>query len=66
MYPSEANFVLFRLAAAGPVFGRLKERGVLIRNLDGTHPALESCLRVTVGTREENDRFLDALRQSVA
>ena len=66
VYPSEANFVLFRLAAAGPAFDRLKQRSVLVRNLDGTHPALESCLRVTVGTREENDRFLDALRQSVA
>jgi histidinol-phosphate aminotransferase len=34
---------------------------VLIKNLNGTHPLLEDCLRVTVGTPEENARFLSAL-----
>ena len=64
-FPSEANFILFRTAAAERTFERLKQRGVLIRNLHGAHPALEGCLRVTVGTPAENDRFLSALRESL-
>ena len=60
-YPSDANFVLFRVAGAGRVFDGLKQRGVLIKNLHGSHPLLEDCLRVTIGTPEENAKFLDAL-----
>ncbi|HYC44753.1 MAG TPA: histidinol-phosphate transaminase [Burkholderiales bacterium] len=63
-YPSDANFILFRVAAAGRAFDALRQRGVLIKNMHGAHPSLENCLRVTVGTREENDRFLAALRQA--
>lgn len=65
-YPSEANFILFRVAKAATVFEGLKQRGVLIKNLDGAHPALTDCLRVTVGTADENARFLAALQESVA
>jgi len=61
-YPSEANFILFRIVDAPRVFERLKERGILIKNLHGSHPALADCLRVTVGTPEENERFLSVLR----
>jgi histidinol-phosphate aminotransferase len=64
-YPSEANFILFRVAAADAVFGGLRERGILIKNLHGSQPSLENCLRVTVGTPEENDRFLEALRETM-
>ncbi len=60
-YPSEANFILFRVAKATQVFEGLKHRGVLIKNLDGGHPALTDCLRVTVGTQQENERFMAAL-----
>ena len=60
-YPSEANFILFRVAKATQVFEGLKRRGVLIKNLDGGHPALTDCLRVTVGTQQENERFMAAL-----
>jgi histidinol-phosphate aminotransferase len=62
-YPSEANFILLRTpeGSAGDVFSSLKADGVLIKNLDGTHPLLADCLRVTVGRREENDAFLTAL-----
>ena len=63
-YPSDANFILFRTRASG-VFEGLRDRGVLIKNLHGSHPALDSCLRVTVGTRDENGRFLGALRECV-
>lgn len=62
VWPSRANFILFRLSrAAGGVFAALKRRGVLIKNLDHAHPMLEGCLRVTVGKPAENDAFLAAL-----
>ena len=62
-YPSEANFILIRLPEerADGVFAGLKGRGVLIKNLNGTHPLLKDCLRVTVGLPEENQAFLAAL-----
>ena len=65
VYSSEANFLLFRVANATAVFNGLKQHGVLIKNLHGGHPMLNECLRVTVGTPEENERFLHALRAVV-
>jgi histidinol-phosphate aminotransferase len=64
VFPSEANFILFRAAAGkGPrLFQGLLDRGVLIKNLHGSHPLLTDCLRVTVGTPDENDVFLAALQ----
>jgi histidinol-phosphate aminotransferase len=64
-YPSEANFILFRAMHADAVFAGLKQRGVLIKNLNGAHPLLTDCLRVTVGTPEENERFVAALQESL-
>jgi histidinol-phosphate aminotransferase len=63
VYPSEANFLLFRVANATEVFNGLKRRGVLIKNLNGGHPMLNGCLRVTVGTPGENERFMEALQE---
>jgi histidinol-phosphate aminotransferase len=65
VWPSRANFLLFRCERrpAGAVFAALKGQGILIKNLDGSHPALAGCLRVTVGAPEENARFLAALKQ---
>ena len=62
-YPSDANFILIRLAAgcADTVFSGLKRRGVLVKNLNGAHPLLHDCLRVTVGSAQENQSFLTAL-----
>jgi histidinol-phosphate aminotransferase len=62
-FPSDANFILFRVVRADVVFSGLKTHGVLIKNLSGSHPSLTDCLRVTVGTPEENSRFLSALQQ---
>jgi histidinol-phosphate aminotransferase len=61
VFPSAANFLLFRLAKAAAVFEGLKARGVLIKNLSGGHPLLADCLRVTVSSPEENRLFLEAL-----
>lgn len=67
-YPSEANFILIRMAegTADTIFAGLKERGILIKNLNGAHPLLTDCLRVTVGLPEENAAFLTALRELVS
>jgi histidinol-phosphate aminotransferase len=65
VYPSEANFLLFRVANATAVFKGLKQRGVLIKNLDGGHPMLKDCLRVTVGAPDENDKFIAALHETI-
>ena len=61
--PSRANFILLRVPAgrAGALFAALREAGVLVKSLDGSSPLLTDCLRVTVGTPEENGLFLTAL-----
>lgn len=62
VFPSAANFVLFRVPSATAVFDGLVRRGVLIKNLGGANnPLLNNCLRVTVGTEAENRAFLAAL-----
>ena len=63
IWESETNFVLFRIPQAREVFEGLKQRNVLIKCLAGSHPLLEDCLRVTVGTPEENQAFLQALKE---
>jgi histidinol-phosphate aminotransferase len=65
VYPSGANFVLLRVHGDGhALWQRLVEHGVLVRDFS-RWPRLAECLRVTVGTTEENDAFLDALRASL-
>jgi len=65
-FPSEANFVLFRVAQASAIWrDLLHDHGILIRDLSRT-PGLEDCLRVTVGTESEVQRFLAALDEIVA
>jgi histidinol-phosphate aminotransferase len=64
-FPSDANFILFRVANADKVFEGLKLRGILIKNLSRAHPQLQNCLRVTVGTPDENQQFLTALTASL-
>jgi histidinol-phosphate aminotransferase len=61
-WPSQANFVLFRpdRRKGEEVWAGLLERGVLVRDTS-SWPGLLGCLRVTVGTPEENDAFLTAL-----
>ncbi len=59
-FPSEANFILFRVDDAGRVYGRLLEEGILVRNISD---AVSGCLRVTVGTPRDNALFLRALRK---
>jgi histidinol-phosphate aminotransferase len=64
-FPSEANMILVRVPAAAAVFQAMKARGVLVKNVEGLHPLLAGCLRLTVGTAEENTLMIDALRASL-
>jgi histidinol-phosphate aminotransferase len=61
VFPSAANFVTIRLPDAAGAFAHLRARGILVKNLDRAHPLLSGCLRLTVGTPDENDRLLSAL-----
>jgi histidinol-phosphate aminotransferase len=63
VFPSEANFLLIRVPDAERTYQALKQQNVLVRNLS---PAIRNCLRVTVGTPEENRILISALRESLS
>jgi len=65
VFESAANFLLFRVADAPDVFARLLRQGILIKDVSGAHPLLQNCLRVTIGTAQENASFFEALRASI-
>ena len=61
VYPTDANFFLARMTDATGIYNRLVDKGVIVRNR--SHVTLcENCLRITVGTPEENNTLLEALR----
>ncbi|HEU5150945.1 MAG TPA: histidinol-phosphate transaminase [Iamia sp.] len=64
VWPSDANFILFRptSVAGAEAWRQLVERSVLVRDCS-SWPRLDGCLRVTIGTRDEDDRFLAALTE---
>ena len=62
VFPSQANFFLIRVPDADRTYQALKQQNVLVRNL---HPGIRNCLRVTVGTPEENRILLSALKESL-
>jgi histidinol-phosphate aminotransferase len=62
VFPSAANFFLVRVADAVRTYEALRRQGVLVRNL---HPGLKNCLRITVGTPDENRILLTALREAL-
>ncbi len=64
-YPSQANMVLARVPDAAATFAGMKQRGVLVKNISAMHPLLANCLRITVGTVEENKLTLAALAASL-
>ncbi len=67
VWPSEANFVLVRTppGLAPSVFESLKQRGILVKSLDGSHPQLADCLRLTVGEPSDSDQLLAALQAAL-
>lgn len=62
-FPSDANFILFRVPKARSVYAQLLKRGVLVRDMSG---AVKNCLRVTIGTPQENSFFFRELKRAAA
>ena len=60
-WPSQGNMILARVQDAAATFAALKARGVLIKNVSALHPLLANCVRLTVGTPDENTLLLQAL-----
>ncbi len=63
--PSEANIILVRVPDAARAFAGMKARKVLIKNVSTMHPLLANCIRLSVGTPEENRLMLTALQASL-
>jgi histidinol-phosphate aminotransferase len=61
-FPSQANFVLARVPDAFKVCEELRQRKILVKCMHGMHPLLEGCLRITIGTDEENAMLISELR----
>ena len=64
-WPSDANIALIRVPDAAKTFDGMKAHGVLIKNVSKMHPLLANCLRLTVGTADENAQMLAALQKSL-
>jgi len=64
-FPSEANMILVRVPDSARCFEGMKARGVLVKNIATLHPLLANCLRLTVGSPEENVQMIDALKASL-
>ena len=64
-FPSQANMILVRVPDANAVFAGLKARGVLIKNVSKMHVLLHNSLRLTVGTPQENEQMMLALKASL-
>ena len=60
-FPSEANFILIRVADVPKTFEALLSRRILVKNTSASHPLMANTLRLTIGTVTENDALLDAL-----
>ena len=69
VYPSAANFLLARVmggkGAGTRVFEGMKRQGVLVKDFSGGHPLLDSCLRLTIGTPDENRTMVAALKEAL-
>ena len=62
IFPSDANFLLVRCTDARSLYRKLAERGIIVRDRS-SEPKLENCLRISVGTPEQNDLLLNALKE---
>lgn len=61
MYPTDANFILVHVGKADSVYNRLVKKGVIVRNRNNVS-LCKGCLRITVGTPEENDALINGLK----
>jgi histidinol-phosphate aminotransferase len=63
VFPSQANFLLIRVADAGRVFSAFLSRKILVKNPSQSHALLTNTLRLTIGTPTENDAMISALKE---
>ena len=61
VFPTDSNFILCRVDDANRRYKELMDRGIIVRNRHG-QPLCENCLRISVGTPEENLKLIDALK----
>ena len=62
VFPSDANFILIRCNDATALYNSLAAKGIIVRNRS-TEPLLQNCLRITVGTRQENEQLIRAMKE---
>lgn len=62
VFPSKANFITIRLPDAETAFNQLYEQRILVKKLHGSHALLHDCLRLTLGTPEQNNAVLEVLK----
>jgi len=65
VYPSDANFLLTKISEAKKVYQKLADRGIIVR-YRGDEPLCDGCLRITVGTPDENERLISVLKEVTA
>jgi len=64
-FPSQANFILARVPDAPAIAAGLRSRGVLIKDVSRMSPLLAGCVRISIGTPQDNDRLLEALQAAL-
>lgn len=62
VYPSDSNFILVKTACADTIYRQLLENDIIVRNRNTT-VGCEGCLRITVGTKRENNKLIDTLKR---
>jgi histidinol-phosphate aminotransferase len=65
VFPSDANFILVRCKNATKLYEYLAAKEIIVRNRS-TEPLLQNCLRITVGTRQENEQLIQAMKEYYA
>ena len=65
VYPSDANFLLVEVTDANKIYKYLLNKGIVVRNRT-TQPGCQNCLRITIGTKEENKTLVSALQAYAA
>jgi histidinol-phosphate aminotransferase len=65
VFPSEANFLLVQFTEAARVYSELQKIGIIVRDRS-SQPGCHNCLRITVGTPEENNKLLNGLQKVIA
>ncbi len=64
IYPSDANFVLVKVPDANAIYNKMVDKGIIVRNRNTITLCL-GCLRITVGTKKENDTLINELKKLI-